>query len=296
MKYIGLSLILLILCGCLKNKTDEKLFSFFLVADMRNYTGDNKDLFRGVCEAISTHDSIEFIISPGDIDPPDSVLYTIKKYISEDIKWYPVVGNHEAETPSDMAWLREYNKNGNTLPNIVHQGPTGCEETTYSFDYFNTHFVILNLYYDGICDNCTNGEISDSLYYWLRNDLELNKKKNILVIGHEPAYPFPDIENQRYRHIYDCLNQQPEQRDRFVSLLQENNVLAYIFGHTHNYSVVKINKLWHMDVSHSRGRGDPGARSTYIKVNVSRENIHYETYRLNPGNSKYELTDNGYLN
>jgi len=295
MRHIRLLLILLILGSCTGNKTSEESFSFVLVADMRNFTGDDKNFFRGACEAIAAQNGIEFIISPGDIDPPDSVLYTIKKYIGEDMEWYPVVGNHEAETPSDMSWLREYNKNGNTLPNVVRNGPAGGEETTYSFDYHNTHFVILNQYYSGGCDTCTNGTVSDSLYQWLKRDLELTDKKNILVFGHEPAYPFPDIENQRFRHNYDCLNQHPEERDRFISLLQEFNVLAYFVGHTHNHSVLKMNSLWHVDVGHARGRGDPGARSTFVKMTVSKDGIQYETHRLNFTSDKYELTDSGYL-
>jgi hypothetical protein len=276
-------------------ESNNKLFSFVLLADTRNYTGDNKDYFRGACEAIKEIDTFQFIISPGDIDPPDSVLYTIHKYIGKDITWYPIVGNHEAETNSDMVWLRNYNKDGQTLPYIVNPGPEPCKETTYSFDYENTHFVILNEYCTDTCDDCTKGFIPDILYTWLQNDLQTTKKKNILVIGHEPAYPLPDIESQRLRHANDCLNQHPENRDKFVKLLQENNVIAYIVGHTHNYSIAKINKLWHVDVGHARGIGDKGSRSTFVKVNISSSEISYETHRLNIGTGKYEITDTGAL-
>lgn len=292
--------IITLLVGCtsadkLKNSSN-KPFSFVLLADTRNYTGDNKGYLRGVCEAIKEIDTFQFIISPGDIDPPDSVLYTIHKYINKDVIWYPVVGNHEAETNSDMIWLRNYNKDGKTLPYIVNKGPEPCKETTYSFDYGNTHFVILNEYCTDTCDDCTKGFIPDILYTWLQKDLQTTKKKNILVIGHEPAYPLPDIESQRLRHAKDCLNQYPENRDRFVKLLQENNVIAYIVGHTHNYSIAKINRLWHVDVGHARGIGDKGARSTFIKVNIDKNGIGYKTFRLNSETGKYEVTDTGSLN
>ena len=289
-------LIFLLLCFSVIQAQNKSTFSFALVADMRNFSGDKAEYFRGACESISKYKDISFMISPGDIDPPDSVYYTIRKYLNPKMVWYPVVGNHEAETASDMNWLRNYNKGGRLLPNIVNSGPASCSETNYSFDYQNTHFVILNQYSTESCDNCTKGDVPDFLYNWLKDDLLKTKMENVLVIGHEPAYPLPDIENQRFRHVDDCLNQYPENRDRFVKLLQEKKVKAYVYGHTHNYIVVKINKLWHVDVGHSRGTGDPGARSTYLIMNVKGNLISYITYRLNGKTRSYEIADSGDLN
>lgn len=288
-------IVCLFLTSSVPMKRKKDTFSFVLTADMRNFAGDNKNYYRGACEAIKQLDSIQFIISPGDIDPPDSVYYTMQKYIRHDIIWYPVVGNHEAETASEMDWLRNFNKDGNTLPYIVNKGPLASVETTFSFDYGNTHFVVLNEYANDTCDDCTSGDVPDVLYNWLKDDLQKTKQKNILVIGHEPAYPLPDVENQRYRHTDDCLNQYPKNRDRFVKLLQEYKVIGYIVGHTHNYSVAKINKLWHMDVGHARGTGDKGARSTFVKIDVSKNQLSYQTYRLNYETGKYEISDSGCL-
>lgn len=152
---------------------------------MRGYTGDNDQHFREVCEVIMELDDVRFMISPGDIDPPDSVLYTSHKYIGTHMTWYPVVGNHEIETPSDMEWLREYNRNGNSLSDIVNPGPPSCLETTYSFDHKNKHFVIMNQYCTDSCDDCSTGDIPDLLYDWLKKDLTKTRKEIILVIGHE---------------------------------------------------------------------------------------------------------------
>lgn len=289
-------LMLLFFCFSAVHAQNRPKFSFALAADMRNFTGDKMEYFRGACESISTHKDISFMISPGDIDPPDSVYYTIQKYLNANMVWYPVAGNHETETASDMEWLRNYNKGGLLLPNIVNTGPASCRETNYSFDFKNTHFVILNQYSNENCDNCTKGDMPDFLYNWLKDDLQKTKMKNILVVGHEPAYPLPDIENQRFRHTDDCLNQYPENRDRFVKLLQDHKVKAYIYGHTHNYVVAKLNKLWHIDVGHSRGKGDPGARSTYLIMTVAGDQISYSTYRLSVKTNSYEIADNGVLN
>jgi len=296
MRKISILLSCLLLSGCITKKEHDDSFSFVLACDMRGYTGDNENHFRGACEAIAQIEDIQFMISPGDIDPPDSVLYTIRKYIGPSMTWYPVVGNHEIENPNDMQWLREYNRNGNTLPNIVNMGPASCLETNYSFDFNNTHFVILNQYCTDSCDDCSEGDVPELLYSWLEEDLNKTQKEHILVIGHEPAYPMPDTENQRFRHADNSLNLFPGNRDRFISLLQEHNVKAFIFGHTHNYSIVKINALWHVDAGHSRGTADMGSRSTFIIIHVRGTQLEYETYRLNYENNEYEIADHGHLN
>jgi uncharacterized protein YutD len=292
-----LVLISIVFASCTIN-TERSIdrFSFAVVADTRAHTGDDIRMFRGACEAVKEPGNDAFVGSPGYIDPPSKVLYTIHKYIRKDIPWYPIVGNHEAETKEDMEWLREYNKNGNTLPGIVNEGPESTKETMYSFDYGNSHFIILNEYAADSCDACTRGDINDMIYNWLKKDLEKNKKENVFVFGHEPAYPMPDIENQRFRHVHDCLNQYPENRDRFVELLQKYDAKAYIVGHTHNYSTVKVNNLWHMDAGHARGDGDKGTRSTFIRIKVNGGDVSYFTYRRNPETSVYELADKGKFN
>jgi len=270
---------------------------FSVAADARYFCGDTINWFRHVCERIKIGGQSNFMISPGDMDPSEKVYNTIQTYIGSDYTWYPVVGNHETEIEpnetesQDMIWLRNFNRNGNTLPNIVNTGPPGCIETTYSFNYGNVHFVVLNEYCNEISDTATGGDISDSLYNWLVDDLTANKKPIVLVFGHEPAYPQPDEENGRLRHEYDSLNQYPENRDRFWNVLVTFGVKAYICGHTHNYSSVNFEGVWQIDAGHARGTGDQGARSTFIMLYVMDNGvIWYYVYRLNLEENKYELT------
>ena len=91
----------------------------------------------------------------------------ITKVIGEDYPWYPVLGNHDPESPSTMEYLRQYSA---TVPNIVNRGPEGCEDTTYSFDYGNAHFVVLNVYFNGERDWGLEGEIVPELLTWLEAD------------------------------------------------------------------------------------------------------------------------------
>jgi hypothetical protein len=276
-------------------------FSFAITADIRIYAGpgsyDTAQFFRGATEAIASLGSGAIMISPGDIDPPAGVQWTIRQYLGENYLWYPVVGNHEAETSEDMKWLRayDYDPNGSTPPNVVNVGPAACEETTYSFDYGNSHFVILNEYCDGTSDTGTDGDVVDALYDWLVADLNATDQTHIFVFGHEPAYPQPDADNGRERHMLDSLNQHPGNRDRFWNLLREKEVAAYICGHTHNYSAVEIDGVWQLDAGHARGRGDTGARSTFILVHVNFGFVTFETYRDDANGGPYTLRDSGVL-
>jgi len=283
-------------------ESSDSQFWFAVSADMRQFSGpgeyDTQQYFRGACQAIAALGAGAFMVSPGDIDPPADVEWTIRQCLGQDYIWYPVVGNHESETPEDMAWLRsyDYDTNGDTPPNIVSLGPAGCQETTYSFDYGNSHFVVLNQYYDGASDTGTNGDVVDGLYTWLMEDLAATTQKHIFVFGHEPAYPQPDADNGRLRHQADSLNQHPINRDRFWDLLKDEGVIAYFCGHTHNYSAVEIGGVWQVDVGHARGKGDTGARSTFVLIHVEDDLVRFESYRDDANGGPYVLDQRGILN
>lgn len=274
--------------------TDENFNSFIVASDMREYTGNNLDWFRGACEAIASVDDGIYMFSAGDIDPPGQVLATIKKYISADYRWFPIVGNHESETPSDMEWIRNYYQVIESRVSIISEGPPGTKETMYSFDKGPVHFVILNEYFDGTSDIGSNGDIVTATYNWLEKDLNNTEKDIIVVFGHEPAFPLEDEESGRIRHEDDSLNTHEENRDAFWSLLNHHEVTAYICGHTHNYSsnLRPVDTTWQIDSGHSRGTQDPGAKSTFLKFEINTNNeLILKTYRMDLDTGIYSLTE-----
>jgi len=230
-------------------------FTFVVTSDMRYFAGPDRDsssYFKGVVEAIDRLGGGAFMVSPGDIDPPANVLWTITRTLGVTYTWYPVVGNHELpgdgieDQPGDnMNWLNSYDYG------IVNPGPTGCPTTTYSFDYGNAHFVALNEYCDSSGDDATDGDVPDHLYDWLADDLSRTDQVHVFVFGHEPAYPQPDVDNGR----------------------------AYFCGHTHNYSAVNVDGVWQVDVGHARGAAEPGAPSTFVMVHVDGPTVTFDTYR-----------------
>lgn len=270
-------------------------FSFAVTCDQRNFAGAGKydtiDYYRGACEAIRDLGTTSFMVSPGDIDRVSDVAWTMSEVLGADYPWYPVVGNHELpgqgfETYAgeNMAFIRNLDKG------VVNPGPVNSEETTYSFDRGIVHFIVLNEYANASSDTATDGVINDHIYNWLVNDLNANTQPYVVVFGHEPAFPLPDMDNGRLRHEYDSLNQYEPERDRFWNLLVENNVVAYICGHTHNYSAENINGVWQIDAGHARGLGDTGAMSTFCIIDVVGDSMTLKTYRKDVGAPAYTIT------
>jgi hypothetical protein len=275
-------------------------FSFVVAADMRYFAGpgyyDTPQYFRGAAEAIAAVGGGAFMISPGDIDPPDDVLWTIRQTMGVTYTWYPVIGNHElpgdsqeSEYGANLAWLNGYDYGE------VNVGPSGCPTTTYSFDHSTAHFVVLNQYCDSSGDDVTTGDVTDHVYEWLASDLESTDKEYVFVFGHEPAYPQPDADNGRLRHLGDSLDEYPERRDRFWGLLREKGVAAYTCGHTHNYSAVRIEGVWQLDVGHARGIGDTRAMSTFAVIEVGEGFVRYEVYRDDANGGSYTRKHGGYF-
>lgn len=268
-------------------------FTFAVTCDMRAFTGpgayDASRYFKGAVEAIQQHSGTAFMVSPGDVDPPAAALWTITSTLGADYLWYPVVGNHELPglgtedyEGANMDWLRAYDTDANgpgTPPNIVNTGPPGCPETTYSFDYGSAHFVVLNEYCHQAGDTASDADVRDHLYDWLVSDLQVTTQDHIFVFGHECAFPQPDADNGRERHIGDSLDQYPAHRDRFWRLLQDEGVVAFICGHTHNYSAVLVRGVWQLDGGHARGAGDTGAPSTFLLIQVDGTEVSFEAYR-----------------
>jgi hypothetical protein len=72
-------------------------------------------------------------------------------------------------------------------------------------------------------------------------------------------------------------------------------VVAYVCGHTHGYSAVEIDGVWQLDAGHARGKGDTGARSTFIMINVDANGVTFKTYRDDADGGAYVLAHTGTL-
>ena len=286
---------------------DDGNLTFYVANDARGGVGTESlstcEYFQGTLAAMRDIDGAgDLLISPGDMTPLPATYRAITTTLGPTYRWYPGVGNHEfpgegVETaPGDnLAWIQSYVRqipNRAELEASLRAGPTGCPETTYSFDYAGTHFVILNVYCDESGPMTTHGDVPDHLYDWLAADLQANALPRAFIFGHEPAYPQRDAGSGRARHASNCLNAYPENRDRFWQLLADHQVTAYFSGHTHSYSAVRISGVWQVNTGHAAGLAETGTRSTFVRVIVSPTTVNYETYRQRiDAPCDYELTD-----
>jgi len=265
-------------------------FSFYVASDMRGFSHaeySSSQYFRGACEAIDALGGGAFMVVSGDLDPPAWTNDAIADVLGPDYKWYPVIGNHDAEDPADMQWLREWGSAH--AVSFVRTGPANGTETTYSFDYGNAHIVVINEFYDGTSDVGADGDVTDALYEWVELDLQQNGQPMVFVFGHEPFFSIPDVDNGRVRHLNGCLDKHPENSSRFRSLLRDYGVKAYICGHTHNCSFTKIDGVWQIDAGHAQGIGDPGAKSTFLEVSVYQHDAFVDIYRDDGQGGPYSL-------
>jgi predicted phosphodiesterase len=296
---IGAAL-LLVLAGLGVSAFQEQAatFSFAVVGDMRRFAGPDyrtSNYFLGALEAIGRTGPVAFMIIPGDLDPPHHVIEDITTTLGANLPVYVAVGNHDTAKPAYMTYIRRINAGGSSLPNIVRKGPPGCEETMYAFEWGDAHVSVLNEYFDGTSDTGADGDVTDATLAWLSDDLASVTKRFVVVVGHNPAYVFPDMTSARVRHEGGGLEANPAHRDRFWKVLQDRHVTAYICGHTHNASARKVGRVWQLDTGHARGKGDSGAPSTFIKITVGNGDGRYEYWRADAKGLDYKVVLSGSL-
>ncbi len=171
-------------------------------------------------------------------------LYLASGLPEKGVKMIPIQGNHEslfskkkpASPEAEAVWLsvmKPFIQNNNGPKAGEDALTTDQSSLTYSFNYKNSHFIILNT--DGA------GRESSIPVSWITKDLAANKKnraiKHIYVFGHKPAYPAPNE---------DGLNSHLETRDSFWTALEQNNCEAMFAAHNHLYYQVQphAEKIW----------------------------------------------------
>lgn len=272
---------------------------FAVAADMRSFTTAPAD-FPGAASALAGLGPTQFMITPGDMEPPAQMRAALDAALGSSYPWYPVIGNHElpglgqeSTLGANLAWLRAWPAAYGA--SLKRQGPAPCPETTYSFDIPPVHFAAINEYCDVGGDAVLYGDVPDLIYNWLAQDLAESTQPYKFVIGHEPAFPQPDADlGGAGRHVGDSLDQYPTHRDRFWALLVQHKVIAYLTGHTHLYSAIKKDGVWQIDAGHARGAGDLSAPSTFLVITVSEKSATMRVYRGIPAYPlKHVLVLNG---
>ena len=208
-------------------------FSFIAMADSRGSTnGVNDAVLSDIVDLILQEDAA-VVLFPGDLvngSCTDSILtsqlnhwrdvmapiYNSNMYGA---KVYAGPGNHDiCYSGSELVWQSIFS-------DLPSDGPAGETNMTYSFDYMNAHFIMLNT------DRA--GNIHTINYDWLANDLASTTMEHIFVFGHDPAFPAGP-------HLGSSLDYYLNQRDAFWQLLVDYDVDIYFAGHEHLYNHINV--------------------------------------------------------
>lgn len=170
-------------------------------------------------------------------------LYENSPLASKPTQLIPVPGNHEVQDEKKVAyeaaekiWLKvmaPYLKYGGNGPGSggEDQLKTDQSSLTYSFDYQDTHFVLLNT--DPVGKDWTVP------VNWVTKDLAAARQhqvKHIFAIGHKPAHAYPVNLYDPAENVEDGLGKlYPEMRDKFWAALVSNHSEAMLAAHNHVY-------------------------------------------------------------
>lgn len=222
------------------DSNDKEIFSFAVLGDTKDFSmrDDDGDFQKAV--ALIKKENVDLVFSVGDLissrEDPEKCERGFRdwKEIMGDLmkKTYVTVGNHDAEggEKARQIW-REYF----SLP---INGPPGYEETVYSVDYENTHFVVLNTQFP------EPHKVSREQMQWLEYDLAQNIKENIFVFMHEPPFPVA-------QRIGESMDMFPEERDLLWDIFLANKVDAVFVGHEHIYSRKKIDGIYQFMIANT---------------------------------------------
>ena len=196
--------------------------------------------------------------------------------------------------------------------------------TVYSFDYGNSHFVMLNLDYwftlGGpsrdvslawrLLGGNREGYIMANQMAWLERDLADARKRgvaNIFIAGHDPVLPVSQHlgDAMWWRGLDDATLPSGDvltMRTKFLSIVSRYGVTAMMFGHEHVYARVLIDKTVDKQLTRpivqfvSGGAGAPfyaedeslpwaSAVKKFAAVN------HYLMFTVSPSGVKFEAID-----
>ncbi|WP_238996540.1 purple acid phosphatase family protein [Paenibacillus pinistramenti] len=188
---------------------DLTAFSFINITDSQGVNeADFAKWGQTLSAAFKTFSGARFVIHNGDLteDPADEAGWKAffadaQPWISE-VPLMPVTGNHDEVDKQADAYVSHFN-----LPDNGAEGSN--PGTSYSFDYGNAHFVVLN----------TESNIKKQTD-WLKQDLKNTDKEWIIAALHRPPYG---------GSMYDKV-------DDWVELFDQYHVDLVLQGHNHEYS------------------------------------------------------------
>lgn len=179
-----------------------------------------------VTEAFKQNPDANFIINMGDLVEIGQNYQHWNNWFSAasgvvtNIPEMPVQGNHE--TYQDNNFASAAPKDFTNQFSVPENGPSGHIGQTYSYNYGNIHFVVLDSQEDEEApgkDSFLQDQAS-----WLENDLNKNTQKWTIVMFHKTPYYNKQTRNN------------PAVKDIFTPIIEKHHVDIVFNGHDHGIS------------------------------------------------------------
>ena len=289
-------------------------FSFEFMSDLHFWEDRNpEDSLKLSSAQILKDGPGDFLVLGGDYDNFPECEEALDRLLLDPArdqgKSYPcvvLVGNHDpagaANQPSDNPTRNADQPNiehiiarNKLLPFNLNHGPAersvrhdyqpdGAKWTTFSFDYQNCHFIVLDVYPVKMLT------VDDELIDWVEQDLQTTAQPMVFVFCHQPMQFFHGVES---------LDETPQpisleggdlprgDRERLWEVLKSDpRVVALVCGHTHLYGAVKDASLWQVCADR-----EWTASRMFIKFFVNGEHATARVFWWNYKTDSYQPVD-----
>lgn len=191
----------------------------------------SEKLLRSVVRQINKIENLDFVLATGDlINTPEKPLLDKFLEITKYFKYplYVLLGNHDVGVNVEMD-KKNYIKQFYSVP-----GATSFKNKMPYYS-FSPHKDFLFICLDGTTEEeiTSNGQMPDSQLKWLKNEIESNKDKFIIIASHYPLV-------EPFKSKSHCIKE--ADKKKLLNLINKHsNVVGYFSGHYHASKLIKLN-------------------------------------------------------
>lgn len=227
----------------------ESKFNFLVFGDSQGYQGCLNEIASMIPEQ-----SPAFAFHCGDLTPfgtEQQYEETYQALQNISIPVFTTPGNHDVRLDGKKIYSKMF---GNS---------------TYSFDYSNCHFAVIN---------SSNYSVPSRELTWLEEDLSSSKKPLKFVFTHVPPF------DPRPNATHSMTNQ--TSANRLMDIIDKNNISIVFTGHIHTYNST-IRNGTHYIISGGAGAqlaadAEHGGFHHFINVTISNSNVSIQPIELSP--------------